>query len=470
MSNLFVDLPVPATPGTAGAAVDVSTMGAVHSFVVEGPERGSVLIEGSQNGTDFSPIRTVNLVRDPAIMSVFGAFAYLRVKRLAGIGAITVAAGGEVVTGNVFLADPIVVPVSRGSDGPIVDISTTPPIKTVTLTGSYQGAIVVLVSNDGSTFNPVAEFNTGGAQTISFRGIYRYIRLRKVGNTAQPIVRFGATSLAGAGGGATLTFDEDFGLTETDFLVRGKADGTTIVFNSSGQYSVVQGSMLDGDYRLEDQGYYWGTDWIPDQQAGISNAIAVSSQQNRIRAHPHLFRQPGVLETLDVQTLNSATSGGPFLFRIGLYDNTPGGFFPRNLLFEQEFDSERTGVSINVFYRIRPNLTVNKNDILWFAYVFDAAFAGSTGRFAMFTGTFNMTGLNPQAGIVVGKNQNPTLTDLGAGNNWGIGFSNAHVYGPMPDPFPTVGAVNMQNSPTTDGQLRLNRPIVLYTFSQDIIP
>lgn len=464
MANTFVTVSVPLTPGV-GAAVDVSTMGATHTIIVGGNAVGGyVILEGSQDGNVFAPALTIDLVNDPKIMSLEGAFAFLRARRVFGHGTITIAIGGEVVSGNLF-SNAIDVP-TPGSDGTPIDVSDYPPVKSIVLVGGYKGTIVALGSVDGTNYDPIATFRTGASEVITLTGVYSNVRLRRIGSDdGTPDVRIGGTS-AIAGTGNVYEFDEDFGLTELPgHIVRQKVDDETLVFNDDGEFSVVQGSSLVQDYIETNLNYYWGGSlYDGPPPTTTSNPTA---QEDTLLAWPNLFRQPGTLTILDIQWNNSPLVVGSECY-VAIYDNVPGDVYPRNLLFSEFIDVQRTSATAMVIYRMLPNLVVAKNDILWLTLIYNAALGASTTAFWVFNTTFNYVGIDLPA-FAPGKNQDASYPNLGL-LDFPAGWAHDFAFAAPPATFPTASPRRLQSGNTTDGVWASVRFSGQYQFNQDTIP
>jgi hypothetical protein len=211
VANLFFNLPIPAGDGT-GAAVDVSTLGALKTFVVGetlGPNgegfRCSLNIEMSNAAVapvadnEWAPVDTFN---NPGDITIPISAKWLRVRRSdsktpAGTATCDVGSDDSPATLAAFT-----VTAGDGS-GPSVNTSTLPVYKTVTVGGAFRGNVVVEVSNDGVHFAPQFSMPNGGQQSAAFTA--EFMRVSRDGvpviSPGTPIVNIAASNLPGTGSG-----------------------------------------------------------------------------------------------------------------------------------------------------------------------------------------------------------------------------------------------------------------------------
>jgi hypothetical protein len=195
MANLFLDLPVPASVG-AGASVDTSALGATRTVSLVGTGFASIIIEVSQNGTDWTPLLSFG---KPGKRTVVVAAAFMR----AVVGATQV---GATVTANCDVASDdagttvvaLTVPAS-GVSAP-VDVSALTLIKTAICLGVDMGSVVIESSADGVDYVEAFSFGSpGGLQTKEFTA--QWFRVRRVVRGAAGVVCQVGASLPQAGGG-----------------------------------------------------------------------------------------------------------------------------------------------------------------------------------------------------------------------------------------------------------------------------
>lgn len=211
MANIFLDLPAPAANGS-GAAVDVSTMGATKTLVVEG--NGSTIFEPFvqiEFSNDDAHLIWSPLVqfRAPGEKTVNIACRWLRatVSNYVQGGAPTCAVGSNDIGTQ---AAELVAPANNGV-GAGVDISALGDFTTIQVSGAYKGACNIEVSNDGETsWAQVVgmSFVQGGAKFQSAVIVGEFLRVVRTGistgeaNPGLPIVDVCGSETAGGGGGA----------------------------------------------------------------------------------------------------------------------------------------------------------------------------------------------------------------------------------------------------------------------------
>lgn len=195
-NNDFVVLAVPASTGV-GAPSDISDMAFGPSIIVDGPDSssGKVIIEVSEDGTNFAPATTVFPIHNPTarILDVVARFA--RVRRFSGTGPANVALGSVKTTHNSFAA--------LTSTSVPADTSEMGPLRTVVVVGQYDTPISIMGSNDGTNYDVIVSFNSLGSDVISFVGSYAFTRLRcdsSLNNVAVAIGGGFVAALSSAGG------------------------------------------------------------------------------------------------------------------------------------------------------------------------------------------------------------------------------------------------------------------------------
>ncbi len=215
MSNFEVQVPVPVAPGL-GAAVDVTSMGAEKTFVIEGTGDGQIVLDGSHDDTNFFPFAIYDILTDPSPKKITIVLARIRARRISGTGTVSLTASGEAGVVNTFVT--LAVPMSNGAGAPSA-LGTSGMIRTAAVIGPYVGIIGIEASgNGGITFDPVVTFNTGQSDFKTFDGAYSSARVRRYNarETPIPIVTVGASA---AGSAATCGCDciENTYKTEDDF-------------------------------------------------------------------------------------------------------------------------------------------------------------------------------------------------------------------------------------------------------------
>ena len=194
MAAIFVSLPVPAGPGV-GQAANTSGFGAAKTIVVDGPNgaEGELIIEGSDDGSVFAPLTKFFTVDNPPEEKIVAVVAFMRVRRLSGGGAAFVAMGAQQATTNQF--SPL--------DTDAIGTGGMGPEKTILVSGTFEGPVIIESSNDGSRFGAVAQLDAGGPGVAHVSGDYLSMRVRTP-LPAGAIVQLGAGFLfEGGGGGGT---------------------------------------------------------------------------------------------------------------------------------------------------------------------------------------------------------------------------------------------------------------------------
>ena len=195
-ANTFVTLAIPASPNV-GAAADVSALVFGLDLIVTAPpdSDGEIIIEGSEDGSNFAPVTSVFPLQNPAAIQINVVVHYLRVRRLSGSGSAS-AAVGSATTGlaNAFATIGYVE----------VDTSALGPLKTVICSGSYDYRGVVLEgTTDGTNYDIIAQFHTGDSDFISLAGSWSGMRLRAGYDAPSGSLAIGAGYFAGSGSGGT---------------------------------------------------------------------------------------------------------------------------------------------------------------------------------------------------------------------------------------------------------------------------
>jgi len=199
MANFEVQIPVPGIVG-AGVAVDVSSMGAEKTFVIEGAGDGQIVLDGSHDGANFFPFVIYDILTDPSPKKIPIVLFRVRARRISGAGAVSLTVSGEAGVVNTFVA--LAVPTGNGAGSPS-SVGASGMVRTVAVIGPYSGTIGIEASgNGGATFDPVVTFNTQQSNFQTFEGAYSSARVRRYDSQEDPVplVTIGAS---GAGSAAT---------------------------------------------------------------------------------------------------------------------------------------------------------------------------------------------------------------------------------------------------------------------------
>lgn len=190
MASRYFSIPVPSLPGT-GTAVNVSDLGPSKSLIIDAAidSWGDVAIEGScDGGISYAPILSISLLQDPALPSLAGVFTHLRAVRQTGAGSVSISAGGTIsdTAFSSFNVPPTHLP---GTALSTVDFGE---YKTVVVSGSYIGAIVIEGSCDGSSYDPIATLRSGSSQVLNLVGNYLSMRISR----RNSLIQGGAVTIA----------------------------------------------------------------------------------------------------------------------------------------------------------------------------------------------------------------------------------------------------------------------------------
>ena len=191
MSNIFLDLPMPAGEG-AGASVDTSTMGKNKSITLAGDfGGGAVSVQASMDGATFFSIKTLTRsgrIQIPLIAQFMRVFVQDR-----GSSFSVNADVGADDSGATFVTLPL--PAGDGAGAP-VDVSALGTFTTFTVDGAFEGSSVAIeISEDG------VDYVSAGVHFASYGGL----RSKDVvANWMRTFVRnrgpsFGAVVAVGAG-------------------------------------------------------------------------------------------------------------------------------------------------------------------------------------------------------------------------------------------------------------------------------
>ncbi len=228
MPNQFVNLPAPTGNGV-GAAVSVSTFGAIKTIVVGGDAHASINVEfnNAAVSTDGS-WQSAATFQNTGQLTVRVAARWMRV-RVSGynpnLGGTPVVDVGGADSGTTFAA--LVAPAATGAGTP-VNTSTLGLFKTVQIGTSFRGTLLVEVSEDGSTeWGTIMSFQTPGSQSMVVAA--QFMRVRRVGvpvvNPGLPIINIGATDDVSGDGGVAVSAGSQ------------SVDSGTVVFSNSNNVS-----------------------------------------------------------------------------------------------------------------------------------------------------------------------------------------------------------------------------------------
>ncbi len=297
-NNQFAALNVPATDGV-GASASCANLGPLKTFVVDGAFKGNLILQISGDGTNF--VDAVRLLPGDE-QPVNGTFAasHVRIRREQVItgGDLPVVSMGSALGVNDSAA--LTVPAADGT-GAATNVATTHVLKTLCVSGSYDGNLFVEASADaGTTWDPIASFLNGETGVKSVGVVVNRVRVRRnrvtsglpvvtlsscgdasdateiAGLTANQIVVGGATGLIAQS--AAFTFDIATGL---GFV---GASGSIFATGSAGDWVVnkAQANVFTGTVADLAAGRA-----IHFVEAGVTGAGNQASMQ--LRAHGNAY-------------------------------------------------------------------------------------------------------------------------------------------------------------------------------------
>lgn len=200
MANQVVTLTVPANDGI-GASSDVSALAYTKSFNVAGIFTGNILIEASlDGGVSFTPVGIIKPGNNGAdVLTLECVCQLIRCRKIG-----TTVTGAPTITISAVIASSqfsgIDVPVNDGV-GAITNVFAFGPLLTVSVTGAFDGAIVIEASGDNIAWNAIMRFQPG--QVIqNFKGTFRYVRARRIyatGEYAAPVANIAGSAPASTG-------------------------------------------------------------------------------------------------------------------------------------------------------------------------------------------------------------------------------------------------------------------------------
>jgi hypothetical protein len=174
MSNLNVNIVVPG--GTAnGTGVDTDALQAAKTILVSGLTGGVVHIEGSDDNTNWFPIVDFSQ-SDIKFVSAVCGFIRARSSGVSGTVNCDVSAEGTTVVD----VQPAM-PVGNGTGAPS-SIAGMGSLKTIAVTGAFQGQVTLEASLDSTNYAEVASFGSPGKKSMSF--VASDVRVKVAGLTS----------------------------------------------------------------------------------------------------------------------------------------------------------------------------------------------------------------------------------------------------------------------------------------------
>jgi hypothetical protein len=197
MANLFFNLPAPAGNGS-GAWVDTSTMGAIKT-IVSSAILGTVNVEMTNEAVPANATAVCSFPNGGEItVTLVARWMRVTVTGFRGGGAPNINVGANDDGATFANLD---CPSTTGI-GVATDTHTLGQLKTVQVAGAFRGSVVIEITEDNVTWQPVMTFLNPGSQTATFAADFmRCRRDAPLVSPGQPIVNLGATDLGGGGSG-----------------------------------------------------------------------------------------------------------------------------------------------------------------------------------------------------------------------------------------------------------------------------
>lgn len=186
MGNRFLAL----AAGAPGASTDCTALGAGRTVVVGGALTGPVVLEASQDNTNWVPLHTFGAAGS---VEFEVAAAFMRINGGGG-GVNADVAGEDSLTTTVTALN---VTAGNGS-GTGSDVSLLGDVKTIVVTGAFTGAVIIEQSLDaGVTWDPVTTFSGPGQWTSGFSAQLVRVTRNNAGG-ATPVVSIGGANIDAA--------------------------------------------------------------------------------------------------------------------------------------------------------------------------------------------------------------------------------------------------------------------------------
>jgi len=177
MANLFLDIPVPAANGS-GAAVDVSAMGKIKTFTIQGTMVGTITLEYSNVAAapvdaDFVPLMSFTT---PGKKTVALAARFMRAR----VSQYQSGAANADVGSNDDGTSRVGLPVTAGDGlGASTDVSALGTFNTITVGGVFTGNVIIELSEDGVDWVQLFTFTRPAGKSKDF--VTQFMRTRRQG-------------------------------------------------------------------------------------------------------------------------------------------------------------------------------------------------------------------------------------------------------------------------------------------------
>lgn len=196
-SNIVFEIPIPNSGGIS-ALFDTSTMACEKLCIVSGDGDGQIVIEGTHDDVNLFPLRIFDPgnvgFTQPVPIRIEAIVKGMRIRRLrgSGPGTMTVSAVGNAVNTFALLPTPI-----GGGVGAAVPVGSSGNLKTVGVSGPFDGTISIEGASDLTHFGPFATFDAQNSDFRNIEGPLQRLRVKRIGgatgfpNPIPPVVTVG---------------------------------------------------------------------------------------------------------------------------------------------------------------------------------------------------------------------------------------------------------------------------------------
>lgn len=334
MANIFVNLPAPAANGS-GAAVDVSTFGALKTLTVTG------------NGGVFEPFVTIECSNELVPVHWFPLWTFntpteqtfevachwmrAKISNYRGGGAPTVEVGGT-DDGTTFAQ--LAVPAGNGV-GAGSDVSALGLFKTVQVGGPFRGQVNVEISeNGGVSWATTFSYALSGGQSLIVAADFMRVSRNGVPMVSPglPDIWVAGTSPVGGGGGGGGSVDvqqDGVDVVNPATTLNFQSPGT-LATNAGGGVADIFATLIPTGQTFTPAG---GATFFPD--AGLINVINSSS-----------YAAPAFSQA-EFPAANSVPNGTPMVLKLS---GGPMGPVPDGIVFGAVIPLPQIGDTLDGFY------------------------------------------------------------------------------------------------------------------------
>jgi hypothetical protein len=210
-------------------------------------------------------------ISEPGKKKFFAALTHVRARRVGADsdapGSVNLDVSAQTTTGN-FVTPAVPSTNAAGAGSSIADLNDD---KTILVTGTFAGVVIIEISEDGSSWNPVATVQ-GGTTVIQKKFTAQSVRVRRAGigdgeAAGAPVVGVGSMLPEGGGGGSgTQFFVAELSAAQVDPAV-----GDAIAFDTETLNTALSGVTLDAVTNVGRITLEAGNTYILEGSAGIDD-------------------------------------------------------------------------------------------------------------------------------------------------------------------------------------------------------